>query len=834
MYSFKKISIGIFPVLILAAVAARGQEKMSVPEKRDSVAPKKGAIKSFKDFFNGKAQTAHGLFSIHQLDEKFYFEIPDSLLGREILVTTRLSKVPTDYPMFPGEIVNTKSVAFFKGPNNTILVKLITHRNYVDSADAIALAVRNASVDPIVLSFDIKATGQDGKGSVIEVSDNFRNDNVIFGFSPDVKKKLHMGGVAADRSYIESMHTYPINIEVRSLKTFAAGAPTAGDAAESGGAETSSGGVASTVGTVTSLMLLPAVPMQQRLADPRIGYFTEENIVFSDRQQKVDTRNFIVRFRMEPKDEDLEKYKRGELVEPKKPIVYYTDPTMPKQWRPYVIAGIDAWQKAFEQAGFKNAIVGREWPEHDSTMSLEDARYFVVRYLPSAEENAGGIQVHDPRSGEILQSYVGWHMSIMRLLHDWYMMQAGAIDPKARCMHFDDQLMGRLIQYSVTHEIGHTLGLTHNMGSSAMVPVEKLREKGFVDAHGITPSIMDYARFDYVAQPEDRFSEEELIPRLGAYDRWAIQWGYRYLGIKDSKEEKKITSQWLTDSLKADQSLWYGGEGKNNDPRSQAEDLGDNNIRAAEYGMKNLKRVAAHIEEWSKEPNDEYQNLEDMYDKLAGQYLHFLSPVVGNIGGVYETVGSPGDATPVYSIVPKERQRAALAFVSKEYFETPEWALNTALLNKFRRPGKEELFQKIQEIALTDVMGTNILHQLDVNERRFGADRAYTIGELLTDVEKGIFSELYTHKQADTYRRFLQKRYVTFIGTILKFQGKLVADPKSGIADYSATDLPATLLAHLGSLQTNIRMALPFATDPMYKAHLQFLQEEITNLLTKN
>ena len=824
----------MLPALLLVAGMAKSQEKTGGTDKRDSVIAKRTVIKSFKDFFSGKVQSTRGLFSIHRTDDKYYFEIPDSLLGREILVTTRLTKVPTDCPKFPGEIVNTKSIAFYKGPASNLLVKVVTHRNWVEPGNAIAKAVNDASENPIVTTFDIKAYGPENNGSVIDVSDYFKNDNAIVGISADSKKRMMLGGLASDRSYIESMHAFPINIEIRATKTFSAGGGGAksadGDAAPTEGAGE---GGALTLGTATSLMLLPAEPMQQRIADPRIGYFTEDYSVFSDRQQKVDTRTFIVRFRLEPREEDLEKYKRGELVEPKKPIVYYTDPAIPKQWRPYVIAGINAWQKAFEQAGFKNAIVGKEWPENDTSMNLEDARYFVVRYLPSTEKNAQGVQVHDPRSGEILQSYVGWHLSLMRLLHDMYMMQAGALDPKARSMKFDDALMGKLIQYAVTHEIGHTLGLAHNMGSSATVPVEKLRDKAWVEAHGDCPSVMDYARFNFVAQPEDHFNEDDLIPRIGAYDKWAIQWGYRYTGIRDIQEEKKLTAGWITDSLKVNPALWYGGPGRNNDPRSQAEDLGDNAMKASEYGLKNLKTVAANLEQWTKEPNDTYDNLEDMYDKLGGQYLQFIHAVLANIGGVYETLQAPDAGQNVYAIVPKDIQRSATAFLHKEVFETPVWAMNTHMLNKFRRPGKEEWMEKVQDEALENALSLGLLHQLEVNERRFGTENTYTIDEYLTDLEKGIFSEVYTHKQADPYRRFLQKRYIAFLTLILKLQGKVV-DPKPGMPDYSSTDIPAILRAHLVHLESVVKAALPLAGDNLNKSHLQFLQEETENILAIN
>jgi ribosomal protein S18 acetylase RimI-like enzyme len=388
-----------------------------------------------------------------------------------------------------------------------------------------------------------------------------------------------------------------------------------------------------TLGLNTSILLLPKTPMKRRFFDKRVGFFADNYTVFSDSQQKVEDQTFAVRYRLEPKQEDLEKYKRGELVEPQKQIVYYIDPATPKQWRKYLIDGVNDWQKAFEQAGFKNAIVGKEWPENDSAMSLEDARYSVIRYFASDIENAYGPNVHDPRSGEILESHVGWYHNVMKLVHDWYMVQAAAVDPKARKMKFDDELMGQLIRFVSSHEIGHTLGLRHNMGSSSKTPVEKLRDKVWVEAHGHTASIMDYARFNYVAQPEDNISEAGLFPRIGDYDKWAIQWGYAY---SDANEEadKKASNKLIIDSLAKNPRLWFGGEGGNSDPRAQTEDLSDNAVKASEYGIKNLKHILAKLPEWTKEEGDKYDNLSQMYSQITGQFSRYMVHVLRNIGGV--------------------------------------------------------------------------------------------------------------------------------------------------------------------------------------------------------
>jgi len=462
--------------------------------------------KPYKEIITDKAVTKKGLFIVHKVEDKYYFEIPDSALNQEILAVTRFSKVPGGGRSYGGEIVNQQTIKFEKGPNNTVFLRVITLISYADSTNIISKAVANSYLDPIAASFPVAAYHKDSvaktSSSVIEDTDFFKGDNQVVSLNPRTKRNMNVSGIAADRSYIQSINTYPINTEIKTVKTFSSSPSTPGlTLSASPFPTTSSLPAAEAAGAITmelntSFLLLPKTPMKRRFFDPRVGFFADDYVYYSDNQQKVESQVFAVRYRLEPKDEDIEKYKKGELVEPKKQIVYYIDPATPKQWRPYLIAGINDWQKAFEKAGFKNAIVGKEWPENDSTMSLEDARFCVIRYFASDIENAYGPNVHDPRSGEILESHIGWYHNVMQLVHDWYFVQAAAVDPKARKMKFDDELMGQLIRFVSSHEVGHTLGLRHNMGSSSKTPVEKLRDKAWVEANGHTASIMDYARFN--------------------------------------------------------------------------------------------------------------------------------------------------------------------------------------------------------------------------------------------------------------------------------------------------------------------------------------------------
>jgi hypothetical protein len=584
-----------------------------------------------------------------------------------------------------------------------------------------------------------------------------------------------------------------------------------------------------------SFILLPGKPMKKRLFDPRVGYFADDYTFYGDDQQKADNEVFIVRWRLEPKDEDIAKWKKGELVEPKKPIVYYIDPATPKRWRKYLIDGINDWQVAFEQAGFKNAIVGKEWPS-DSSMNLEDARFSVIRYLPSDIANAYGPNVHDPRSGEILESHIGWYHNVMKLVHDWYMVQAAAVDPKARKMKFDDELMGQLIRFVSSHEVGHTLGLRHNMGSSSRTPVENLRNKAWVEANGHTASIMDYARFNYVAQPEDNISETGLFPRIGDYDKWAIKWGYTPTDARDAEADKKIVNKWIMDNLAANPRLWFGTETNPFDPRSQTEDLGDNSMKASAYGIKNLQRIILMLPEWTKEEADKYDNLETMYNALVGQYNRYMNHVLKNVGGVYETPKSVEQFGDVYEPTPKAIQQEAVTFLNKQLFETPDWILNKTILNKVSNPVGTETVSSIQINVLNSLLSGARLNRMAVGSGRYSGQDLYTMDAMIDDVRKGVWGELATRKPIDVYRRNLQKAYAEALINLIDVNGSSsMSAGRSTVsmsnAAFKNTDVMSVARAQLVSLRAQINAAIPGTADKMSKYHLQDVSERIKQAL---
>ena len=793
-----------------------------------------------------KAVSHTGLLTVHKVEDKWYFEIPDSIFGRDILVSTRYGKTPAG-GNYGGELVNLQTIQWQKGPSHTVFMRVQTIVSVAaDSSQPIAQAVRNSNLNPIAAAFDVRAYGKSADSVsgtvVIEVTDFFKGDNQPISLTPAIKRRFSLSAISPERSYIESIRTYPINTEVRTVKTFVPTPPPTTAPAGGGRTPVTELPAAEVSGAVTmefnnSFYLLPKTPMRKRLFDPRVGYFASEYTVYGDDEQRVEQSEFIHHWRLEPKDEDIEKWKRGELVEPKKQIVYYIDPATPRKWRPYLIAGINDWQGAFEKAGFKNAIVGKEWPEDDKTMSLEDARFSVIRYFASDIENAYGPNVADPRSGEILESHIGWYHNVMKLVHDWYMLQTAAVDPRARRMKFDDALMGDLIRFVSSHEVGHTLGLRHNMGSSSKTPVDKLRDKAWVEANGHTASIMDYARFNYVAQPEDNIGAKGLYPRIGDYDKWAILWGYKGIpSTKDEEEDKKVLNKWIIDSLGANPRLWFGGEGQNFDPRAQTEDLGDNAMKASDYGIRNLKRILPNLPEWCREEADRYENLDEMYGQLVTQFGRYMGHVTKNVGGVQETFKSVEQSGDVYEATPRATQREAVEFLNKNLFATPGWLLNKDILNKFSNPGLEEQVSTVQSNTLKSLLSAARLFRLSVCTGRYGS-AVYGVDDLLTDAKKGVWSELATGATIDIYRRNLQKQYIQALIALISAEPP--AAPPVGLprglvvftGDIRFTDIPSIARAQLVELRTEIAAALPRETDKLSKYHLQDVQERIRQAL---
>jgi hypothetical protein len=804
------------------------------------VTPSTQGPKPYKDVITSKAVSDGGLFWVHKVDDKYYFEIPDSLFNRDILVVNRISKAAAGMRSggffgYGGDQIGQNVIRFEKGPNNKIFLRNISYAEYAkDSTSPMFTAVNNSNVQPIAAAFDVKSLGKDSTGAVIDMTDFVNGDNDVLHFNSGLKTSLRFAGIQADKSYIVGIKSYPINIEIKTVKTYSRSpAPSIGGFGGPGGG--GAGGGNMTVELNSSLVLLPKTPMQSRYFDPRVGYFAVGYTDFDANPQGVKSIAIVKRWRLEPKDGDMEKYKRGELVEPKKPIVFYIDPATPKKWVPYLIQGVNDWQGAFEKAGFKNAIMAKMAPtkEEDSTWSLEDARNSAIVYKPSDIANASGPSISDPRSGEIMESHINWYHNVMELIHDWYFIQTAAVDPKARKMVYDDELMGQLIRFVSSHEVGHTLGLRHNFGSSSTVPVERLRDKAWVEANGHTPSIMDYARFNYVAQPEDNISEAGLFPRIGDYDKWAIEWGYKLLPqYKDAEAEKGYINTWIMERLKNNR-LWFGTEVNPDDPRSQSEQVGDDAMKGSMYGIKNLQRILPNLMEWTKMPNEDYSNLSQMYNQLTFQFTRYMGHVAKYVGGIMETPKSVEEQGPVYELVSEAKQREAVDFLNKQLFATPTWLINQDIFNRTGLNGLS-VIGNIQDNALGRLLSSRTLNKL-VDAEAAQGNSAYQVVELLNDLKKGIWSELAVRKPIDIYRRNLQKSYINTLSNLINPPASAPVTIAPGITITLATndksDVKSVVRAHLASLKTEINAAAAGITDPMTKYHLQDISKRIDNAL---
>ncbi|MCV2483528.1 zinc-dependent metalloprotease [Flavobacterium sp. SH_e] len=784
------------------------------PEKKaDSTSTQPKGMQAYSKIITDKAKNKSGLFTVSQVDAKYYFQIPDSLFNRYMLVVTRYLSTPEGMGIFGGEKANEQTVYFEKGTNNTVFLRSLQYRQDVRSADSmLAKALAGSNENPIVAAFPIKTTNPDNGNIVIDVTDAFKKDNAMFSIGSSEKTEKKLTSLADDKSFVDTIDTYPINIEVKTTKTYTSSTASSGSI---------------TLRLNTSIVLLPKTPMRKRFFDERVGYFANKYVLFDDDEQRAQKKFIVQRYRLEPKDKDIKKYLRGELVEPKKQIVYYIDPATPKKWRPYLIAGINDWQKAFEAAGFKNAIIGKEWPEDDKTMSLEDARYSVVRYLASETPNAYGPRISDPRSGEIMESHVGWYHNVMKLVQRWYMIQAGPLDARARKMHLDDELMGQLIRFVSSHEIGHTIGLRHNMGASSATPVEKLRDKKWVEANGHTVSIMDYARFNYVAQPEDNISPVGLYPRIGSYDKWAVQWGYKYYpNTKDEFEEESLLAKLTTDSLTANPKLWFGGEGKDEDPRSQAEDLGDDAVLASDYGIKNLKRVVPHLIEWTYQPNDPYDNLADMHKAVVRQYGLYLYHVLKYIGNNYVTKRTVDEKGAVYKPVPKAKVKAAIDYLGRQLFVSPLWMYPQEIDDLIALKREDQISDQ-QNQVLTMLLSSGMLYNISMKSMQ--SKEAYTVPEFLNDMQQIVWVKFSGDEKQDYYRRSFQRGYIEKLGMLL-----LPKEVEPGKASNTAQRSDVRLYGkqHLLKLKTDVAKLMNASTG-INKDHYESILIEIDKIITK-
>ena len=810
--------------LVFSAEAQKKKKKSkdtSPVEKKDEKPKDKNGIKSYDKVITKEAKSDQGLFTVHKVDTKYFYEISDSLLGREMLMVTRIAKTATGIG-FGGGKANTQVLRWQK-QENQVLLRVVSYN--IVAADSLPIheAVVNSNFEPVLFSFPIKALAKDSAGVVIDVTDLFSKDVKPLGFPASRRKRYKITRLESDRSYIESVKSYPLNIETRHVKTYAASEPPANQ----------STGLVS-VEMNNSMVLLPKEPMRRRNYDQRVGWFARGQVDYGLEAQKSKTVRYLDRWRLEVKDEDIEKFNRGELVEPKKQIVYYVDRATPEKWRQYIKDGIEDWQVAFEAAGFKNAIIAKDPPtiEEDPDWSPEDVRYSVVRYLASPVQNASGPHVSDPRSGEILESDINWYHNVMTLLHDWFFIQTGTINPEAQSGAFKDEVMGRLIRFVSSHEVGHTLGLPHNMGASSAYPVDSLRSASFTKKFGTAPSIMDYARFNYVAQPGDK--DVALMPNIGVYDKYSISWGYRpILEASTTADEKPTLDKWILEH--AGDPLYRFAPSGSIDPSSQTEDLGDDAIKASDYGIANLKRIVPELINWTSVDGEDYSDLKTMYGQVLSQYNRYMGHVTRNIGGVYEYHKTSDQNGAIYVHVPKAYQKACMSYVNRQLFVTPTWLIDEEIFNKIEFAGSVERLRGYQTRTINNMLDFGRMARMIENEALNG-NNAYTLLEMMADLRRSVWTELPKGSTIDPYRRNLQRSYLARMEYLMtEDQAPIPARFRSFVkrtnVNVEQSDIRPVVRGQLNTLRGQIKSAIPKTSDGMSKYHLQDAVTRIDNIL---
>ena len=810
-YSIFKTSITVMALLVSFSTFSQKKDDSKKDTKKE---------KTYSDIITDKAVTDNGLFDVHKIDDKFYYEINDSLLGRDMLMVTRIVKMATELPLSRHKM--SEQVLKWEKFDNNILLKQASYSKFANDSLPISIAVSNSNFEPIIASFKISVKNKDKNSYVIDVTSLYKNDVKMFGFPQSTRKTYKISSLDSKLSFIESIRSFPLNIETKHIKTYKS-------------SDSRNGQISMVLNN--SMVLLPKEPMRRRYFDERVGWFTSSQTDYGIDNQEAETVRYLDRWRLEVKDEDIEKFKSGELVEPKKPIVYYLDPATPKKWRKYLKDGIEDWNVAFEAAGFKNAVIVKYPPtkEEDPDWSPEDVRYSTVRYLASPSLNANGPHVSDPRSGEIIESDINWYHNVMKLLRNWYFVQTAAVNPDARGVEFKNEVMGELIRFVSSHEFGHTIGLPHNMGSSSAYPVDSLRSATFTKKYGTAPSIMDYARFNYVAQPGDEgvalMPSDWDTPNVGVYDIYAVKWGYKPILDVTHEEEKSILQSWITE--KADDLKYrFGSAGI--DPSSQTEDLGDNAVKASEYGIANLKRIMPNLIKWTTEDGETYDELEYMYNQVLGQFRRYMGHVANNIGGVYQYYKTADQDGAVYTHVSKEHQKACVNFLNNHLFNTPYWMIEKDILNKIEFAGMTNRIRTVQSSYLNNILDFGKMARMIENEALNG-NNAYTLENFMNDVKNGIWSELRNGKKIDVYRRNLQRSYIQRLGYIManeqpRRQGSFWANYTTPV-NVAVSDIRSSTLGTLLNLRKELSKSVKKYSDQNTKNHLNYCIGLINNAL---
>jgi hypothetical protein len=779
--------------------------------------PPEPQMRPYDRVITKEAKSDQGIFTVHRIKDRLFYEIPKEKLGKEFLWVSQIAKT-TIGAGYGGQAAGNRVVKWERR-GDRILLRSVSYEVVADASTPISKAVQAANYDSILMAFNIEAMGKDD-APVIEVTRLFTTDVPEFSGRTRVRARTF----DTTRSFVERAVSFPENIEVEATHTY--NNPPDAPGAGAGPAPVPGGRGAPPVRTGSSsvvmhysMVLLPEKPMQPRLFDERVGYFSVSQMDYGKDEQRAPERQYITRYRLEKKDPN------AEVSEPIKPIVYWIDPATPAKWVPYLKRGIESWQPAFEAAGFKNAIIAKEapTPEQDADWSPEDARYSVIRWLPSTIENASGPHIHDPRTGEILEADIQFYHNVMNLARDWYFVQVGPLDPRAKTLPLPDDLMGRLIEYVAAHEVGHTLGFQHNMKASSMYPQSKLRDPQWLKTMGHTPTLMDYSRFNYLAQPEDKVDVADLIPRIGPYDTWATMWGYKPIaGARSADDEKKTLDTWAREQDAKPYLRFSTAGSRGADPGELTEAVGDEDaVASTTLGMKNLERVAAMLlPATTAKPGEPYDDLDEIYGRMLGQWALEMNHVAAIVGGFSSQQKHSGQTGVRFTPIPRDRQAHAVGFLNTNAFQVPSWAVNPDILRRIEPVGVLDRVRTGQQRVLSSLLSSTRISRLVEQETIDGA-AAYRPVDFLADVRKGIWSEAYgtTPVRIDAYRRNLQRAYV-----------ETLADRVNG-RQAAIDDARAFFRGELKTLDTDLRAALARTTERETRLHIEDVRMQIARAL---